>query len=151
MSERVGASYELAAIGAGADWLDDYRREARRPCPSSASASGERGQGQCRDARRVDLFVRVRAEQGQQAPEPCSAPSTVPGGESGEALYCYSDCQSRAAIGRNPEGFSAPRAPADLLFGDGAAGSQTWIGERSAGGAPVNRASVRRLLLSSAR
>ena len=148
MARAVGGQYELAAIGAGTSWLDDYRRRRRRPCPTSPRQSGERGQGQCIDARRVDLFIRVKAEQGTEAVEPCRPPGSVPGGASGEALYCYSDCQARAAIGRNPQGFSAPRAPADLLFGRSTRDApEAWIGDQSALGRPVNTASVRQLLL----
>ncbi len=145
MESRLARHYELAAIGAGSDWLDQRRR-----CPTSASQSGERGRGQCRDARRVDLFIRVRAEQGTRAAETCDAPSDVPGGDSGRALYCYADCQARAAVGRNPEGYQAPHSAPDLLFG-ASRGERpdTWIVDRSAGEAPVNAASVRQLLLRS--
>lgn len=147
MSSRVGGDYELAAIGAGTDWLDHWRLMRRTPCPTSAAVSGERGRGQCRDARRVDLFVRVRAREGTQAAESCRPPAGVTGGPSGEALYCYADCQARAAIGRNPQGFSAPSSAPDLLFGQSrATAPEGWIGERSAGGQPVNTASVRELL-----
>jgi hypothetical protein len=148
MASRIGGQYELAAIGAGTDWLDHWRATHRTPCPTSPRVSGERGRGQCRDARRVDLFVRVKAEQGSEAVEACEPPSDLAGGESGRALYCYADCQARAAIGRNPQGFSAPRAPEDLLFGESSRRApEGWIGARSAGGAPVNTASVRQLLL----
>jgi hypothetical protein len=72
----------------------------------------------------------------------------VPGGESGRSLYCYADCQARAAIGRNPQGFSAPRASPDLLFGESSRDApEGWIGDRSAAGEPVNTSSVRQLLL----
>lgn len=146
MARSVGAHYELAAIGGGSDWLRNYRSTHRAACPTSPQASGERARGQCRDARRVDLFVRVNAEQGTQAAEACSPPSSVPGGESGAALYCYSDCQARAAIGRNQEGYQAPRAPADLLFGASRGDTpEGWI--VSTGGRPVSSASVRQLLL----
>ncbi len=148
MSSRVGGDYELAAIGAGTDWLDHWRQARRTPCPTSPAASGERGRGQCRDARRVDLFIRVRAREGTQAAEACRPPSGVPGGPSGEALYCYADCQARAAVGRNSQGFSAPSSAPDLLFGTSRASTpEGWIGERGAGGAPVNTDSVRELLL----
>lgn len=149
MARQIGGSYELAAIGAGTDWLDDWRRSHRgRLCPTSPRASGERGRGQCRDARRVDLFVRVRAQQGQQRAEACRPPSDVPGGDSGQALYCYADCQARAAIGRNPQGFQAPSSPADLLFGESRAEAPAgWIVDGSVSGAAVNTASVRQLLL----
>jgi len=148
MARSIGGSYELAAIGAGTDWLNHWRRTHRTRCPTSPRQSGERGRGQCRDARRVDLFVRVKAEQGTEAVEDCEPPSGLTGGESGEALYCYADCQARAAIGRNPQGFSAPRAPADLLFGASSREApEGWIGERSSDGTPVNTASVRQLLL----
>lgn len=145
MASAIGGDYELAAIGAGTDWLDHRGR-----CPTPASVSGERGRGQCRDARRVDLFIRVKAREGRAAAEPCRPPSDVAGGPSGEALYCYADCQARAAIGRNTQGFSAPGSAPDLLFGPPRAGApEDWIGDRSAGGAPVNTASVRDLLLRS--
>lgn len=149
MSRAVGGDYELAAIGAGADWLTSWRAAHRgRRCPTSSRASGERGRGQCRDARRVDLYVRVRAEQGSRAAASCSAPDDLPGGEAGQALYCFSDCQMRAAIGRNPQGFSAPRAPSDLLFGASRAEApEGWIVDRAVGGGTVNTASVRALLL----
>lgn len=147
MSSAVGGRYELAAIGAGDDWLSDYRRDHRATCPTPSSVSGERGRGQCRDARRVDLFVRIRAEQGSAAAAECEPPDTLSGGEPARALYCYSDCQARAATGRNPQGFSAPRARADLLFGASPGGApEGWI-VRSAADRPVNTASVRRLLL----
>ncbi len=145
MQSRVDSHYELAAIGAGSDWLDQRGR-----CPTSARQSGERGRGQCRDARRVDLFIRVRAEQGTRAAEACQPPSDVPGGESGQALYCYADCQARAAVGRNPEGYQAPHSAPDLLFGQGRGEAPaTWIVDWSEGQHPVNTASVRQLLLRS--
>ncbi len=151
MSSRVEGDYELAAIGAGTDWLDEWRRTHRgASCPTRAAASGERGRGQCRDARRVDLFIRVLARQGQAPAEACRPPADVAGGPSGEALYCYADCQARAAVGRNPQGFSTPSSARDLLFGQSrAATPEGWIGERSADGDPVNTASVRDLLLRS--
>jgi len=149
MARQIGGSYELAAIGAGTDWLDDWRRTHRGSlCPTPSGASGERGRGQCRDARRVDLFVRVRAHQGQQAAAACTPPSDVAGGESGQALYCYADCQARAAIGRNPQGFQAPSSASNLLFGTSASGAPAgWIVDGSVSGGPVNTASVRQLLL----
>ncbi|MFK7987950.1 MAG: hypothetical protein AB8I08_18165 [Sandaracinaceae bacterium] len=147
MIANVGAEYELAAIGAGTDWLDDYRRQNPRTCPTDASASGESRPGQCRDARRVDLFIRVAAQQGRESVEPCRAPDGLAGGESGRALYCYSDCQARAAIGRNPEGYAAPRAPSNLLFGPSSSPPNGWIGEASATGEAVNTGGVRQLLL----
>lgn len=149
MARTIGGNYELAPIGAGTDWLTSYRRtHSGRRCPTSARASGERGRGQCRDARRVDLFVRVRAEQGSRAAEACRPAEGLPGGEAGQALYCYSDCQARAAIGRNPQGFSAPSAPSDLLFGESRAGTpEGWIVDRGVGGGSVNTSSVRELLL----
>lgn len=149
MSRTIGGSYELAPIGAGADWLTSWRRTHRgRRCPTSARASGERGGGQCRDARRVDLFIRVLAEQGSRAAEACRPAQGLPGGESGEALYCFSDCQARAAVGRNPQGFSAPSAPANLLFGESrGATPEGWIVDRGVGGGTVNTSSVRGLLL----
>lgn len=148
MARSIGGRYELAAIGAGADWLDHWRRTHGTLCPTSARESGERGRGQCRDARRVDLFIRVKAEQGTEAVEACRPPADVPGGESGQALYCYADCQARAAVGRNPQGYSAPRAPADLLFGGSSERApERWIGQRSTAGQSVNLSSVRQLLL----
>jgi len=148
MSRAIGGNYELAPIGAGADWLTSWRRQHGRPCPTPASVSGERGRGQCRDARRVDLYVRVRAEQGTQAAEACAPPGDLTGGEAGQALYCYADCQARAATGRNPQGFSAPSAPGDLLYADSpGAPPSGWIVGRGLGGRSVNTPSVRRLLL----
>ncbi len=147
MSRDLAGRYELAAIGAGTDWLEQWNRTHRTPCPTSARASGERERGQCRDARRVDLFIRVLAEQGTQAAETCRAPTDIPGGESGQALYCLADCQARAAIGRNPQGYQAPRSAADLLFGQSRSEApRGWLVDRSANGAPVNTASVRQLL-----
>jgi hypothetical protein len=145
MQERMASRFELAAIGAGSDWLDHRGR-----CPTTPRQSGERGRGQCRDARRVDLFIRVRAEQGTRAAETCEPPSDVPGGESGRALYCYADCQARAAVGRNPEGYQAPHSAPDLLFGQSRAPApETWIATRDVGQRPVNAASVRQLLFGS--
>ena len=146
MASAVGGRYDLAAIGAGDDWLRDWRRDHRGSCPTAASVSGERGRGQCRDARRVDLFVRIRAEQGSAAAAECDPPDTLSGGEPAKALYCYSDCQARAATGRNPQGFSAPRARPDLLFGGGGEAPSGWI-VRSAADRGVSTESVRRLLL----
>lgn len=149
MARSIGGTYELAPIGAGADWLTSWRRRhAGRSCPTDARESGETGRGQCRDARRVDLYVRVRARQGTRAAAACEPPGGLPGGEAGEALYCYSDCQARAATGRNPQGFSAPSAPGDLLFGATASSAPAgWIVDRGVGGGNVNTASVRQLLL----
>lgn len=149
MARAIGGEYELAPIGAGSDWLRSWRQAHRgQSCPSSARESGERGRGQCRDARRVDLYVRVRAEQGSRAAASCSPPAGLPGGESGQALYCYSDCQARAATGRNPQGFSAPSAPANVLFGEAASSAPGgWIVDRGIGGGHVNTSSVRQLLL----
>ena len=149
MSRAIGGAYELAPIGAGGDWLASWRRAHRgQMCPTSARVSGERSRGQCRDARRVDLYVRVRAEQGTQAAAECAPREGLPGGEAGQALYCYSDCQARAATGRNPQGFSAPSAPSDLLFGESRAGApEAWILDRGVSGGAVNTASVRQLLL----
>jgi hypothetical protein len=145
---RVGASYELGAIGASTDWLDNWRRLRRTQCPTSEAVSGERGRGQCRDARRVDVFIRVDAREGGVPEEACRPPSNVPGGESGRALYCLSDCQARAAIGRNPQGYQAPRSPNDLLFGTSrAATPEGWLVDRAASGAAVNTTSIRQLLL----
>ncbi len=142
MSRTVGGRYALAAMGAGTDWLRQYRQGHRgRTCPSRAAQRGE-----CTEARRVDLFIRARARQGQRAAEDCTPPEGMPGGESGEALYCFADCQARAAIGRNPQGYDAPSAPADLLFGAASADSAGWI-VTSAGGEPPNTPSVRQLLL----
>jgi hypothetical protein len=146
MAQNISSNYELAAIGAGTDWLDHWRRTHRTPCPTAESAA-ERRSGTCTDARRVDLFIRVRAEQGSQAQEPCHTPPNLPGGESGEALYCYADCQARAAIGRNPQGYQAPHSAADLLFGQSrSAPPEGWVVDRSASGAPVNSGSIRQLL-----
>ncbi|MCB9597632.1 MAG: hypothetical protein H6719_33245 [Sandaracinaceae bacterium] len=149
MSRSIGGAYELAPIGAGADWLASWQRAHHgAACPTSPAVSGERARGQCRDARRVDLYVRVRAQQGTQAAAACQPMEGLPGGEAGQALYCYSDCQARAATGRNPQGFSAPAAPADLLFGRaGAAAPADWIVDRGVSGGAVNTASVRQLLL----
>ncbi|MBZ0120791.1 MAG: hypothetical protein K8H88_27605, partial [Sandaracinaceae bacterium] len=62
-------------------------------------------------------------------------------------LYCWSDCQARAAIGRNPEGYQAPRGRDDLLFATGDRPvPEGWIVERGSG-RPVNSESVRQLLL----
>lgn len=145
MSSQIGSQYALAAIGAGSDWLDQ-----RRACPTPPRVSGERGRGQCRDARRVDLFIRVRAEQGTQAAATCQSPPDLPGGASAQALYCLSDCQARAAVGRNTEGYQAPRSAPDLLFGPTSAEAPPqWIVDRGTGGEPVNTASVRQLLLGS--
>src|SRR5690606_27841656 len=149
MAQQIGGRYELAAIGAGTDWLDDWRRTHRGSlCPTPARTSGESGRGQCRDARRVDLFVRVRARQGQRQAEACRPPADVPGGESGQALYCYADCQARAAIGSNPPGFQAPSSAPDLLFGQSSAAAPAgWIVDGAVSGGPVNTESVRQLLL----
>lgn len=149
MARAVGGAYELAPIGAGADWLTSWRSaHPGASCPTPARESGEQGRGQCRDARRVDLYVRVRAEQGTQAAAACAPPGGLPGGEAGQALYCYADCQARAATGRNPQGFSAPSAPGDLLFGTPRGGPPPdWIVGRSAGGRAVNTSSVRQLLV----
>lgn len=149
MARQIGGAYELAAIGAGTDWLDDWRRtHGGRLCPSAPGVTGERGRGQCRDARRVDLFVRVKARQGQRAAESCQPPANVPGGDSGRALYCYADCQARAAIGRNPQGFQTPSSAPDLLFGQSRAEPPAgWIVDGAVSGGPVNTASIRQLLL----
>lgn len=149
MARSIGGTYALAPIGAGTDWLTAWRASHRgRSCPTSPQASSERGRGQCRDARRVDLFIRVRAEQGSRADAACAPPDGLPGGESGQALYCYSDCQARAATGRNPQGFSSPSAPANLLFGESrSAAPQGWIVDHGVGGESVNTSSVRSLLL----
>ncbi len=149
MARAIGGDYELAPIGAGSDWLNSWRRAHRgQSCPTSARQSGERARGQCRDARRVDLYVRVRAEQGTRAAAACEPPEGLPGGEAGQALYCYSDCQARAATGRNPQGFSAPSAPGDLLFGASSGSAPSgWIVDRGVGGGYVNTSSVRQLLL----
>lgn len=148
MARQVGASYELGAIGAATDWLDNWRRVRRTPCPTSARASGESGRGQCRDARRVDVFIRVEAREGGRPEEACRPPNEIAGGDSGRALYCLADCQARAAIGRNPQGYQAPRSPSDLLFGTSrAATPEGWLVDRAASGAAVNTASVRQLLL----
>jgi hypothetical protein len=143
MSRSVGSRYELGAVGAGTDWLSRHA-----PCPTPVSVSGERGRGQCRDARRVDVFVRVRASEGRERPDSCTAPGDLPGEESGRALYCWSDCQAHAAIGRNPSGYRAPSSRDDLLFGgESAQAPRGWIVERAAGNRPINARSVRQLLL----
>jgi hypothetical protein len=150
MSREIGSNYELAAIGAGSDWLEDWRRSHRTPCPTNARASGESQPGQCRDARRVDLFVRVEAQQGTRAAETCQPPSNVAGGDAGRALWCLADCQARAAIGRNTQGYQAPRSVPDLLFGRSRAQApEGWLVDRAVSGAAVNTASVRQLLLRS--
>jgi hypothetical protein len=148
MARQIGGRYELAAIGAGTDWLEDWRRTHRgRLCPTASRADGR---GECEAARRVDLFVRVRAQQGEARAESCRPPANVPGGEAGQALYCYADCQARAAIGRNPQGFQAPSSAPDLLFGRSRAEPPPgWIVDRSVSGGPVNTSSVRDLLLRS--
>jgi hypothetical protein len=148
MSREVGSNYELAAIGAGTDWLDQWRRTHRTGCPTLPRQSGERARGQCADARRVDLFIRVEAQQGTRAAETCDAPASLSGGPSGRALYCYADCQARAAIGRNPQGYQAPHSAADLLFGNSRTPApEDWIVDRAASGVAVNSGSVRQLLL----
>lgn len=148
MSAQIGGNYTMAAVGAGVDWLDDWRRTHRTECPTRPRVSGERGRGQCQEARRVDLFVRVRAQEGRRTVRPCQPPTNVTGGESGRALYCYADCQARAATGRNVEGYHAPRSAPDLLFGASrSAPPAGWIVDRSTSGGPVNTASVRRLFL----
>lgn len=142
MSRSVGGRYALAAMGAGTDWLREYRRDHRRACPSRPAQRGE-----CTEARRVDLFIRARARQGQQSAEACETREGMPGGESGQALYCFADCQARAAIGRNPQGYDAPSAPDDLLFGEGGEAPADWIVTHSPGGEQANTRSVRQLLL----
>ncbi|MGF1468151.1 MAG: hypothetical protein ACFCGT_18685 [Sandaracinaceae bacterium] len=148
VSVRLDEGSPLRAIGAGTDWLDAWRAQhPERGCPTPPSVSGERGRGQCRDARRVDVFLRVRAEAGTTRPASCAAPAGHPGGRPGEALYCYADCQSRAATGRNPEGYRPPRARPDLLYGTSAgAAPPGWVLDQETASA-VNLASVRRLLL----
>jgi hypothetical protein len=138
MSAQSGATFTLGAVGAGSDWLDSRGR-----CPTR-----EGRPEQCSDARRVDLFVRVGARQGTGAPQRCQAPAQVTGGESGRALYCYADCQARAATGRNVEGYQAPRSAADLLFGaPRSATPEGWIVDRSTSGTNVSTGSVRDLFL----
>lgn len=148
MAQQIGGRYELAAVGAGTDWLDDWRRKnAGRLCPTSARVSGE-SREQCRDARRVDLFVRVRAREGRRQVEACRPPAGVPGGESGEALYCYADCQARAAIGRNPQGYQAPPSDPEVLFTEERSEAPpAWIVDDAVSGRPVNTERVRQLLL----
>lgn len=149
-SGDVSGQIRLGAIGAGTDWLDHWRdeQEAREGgrCPTPVEVSGERQPGQCRDARRVDIFLRVRATEGQVHEEGCSTPSRLRGGESGRALYCYSDCSARAAVGRNPQGYRAPSSPSNLLFGQRGGSTDTeWIFQSR--GRSLNLPSIRTLLL----
>lgn len=138
MAGQIAGQFTLAAIGAGVDWLDHHRR-----CPSR-----EPRPGQCQEARRVDLYIRVGARQASGGPQRCQAPASVTGGDSGRALYCYADCQARAATGRNVEGYQPPRSAPDILFGASrSAAPEGWIVDRSSGGGPVNTASVRQLFL----
>ncbi|MGE0788604.1 MAG: hypothetical protein AB7S26_23235 [Sandaracinaceae bacterium] len=144
MARTVGGRYSLAAMGAGAEWLREYRRRhSGRACPSRPAEPGE-----CSEARRVDLYIRVRAEEGRQGAEACVPREGLPGGESGQALFCYADCSARAAIGRNTQGYDAPSARADLLFGAGTSRAPSgWIVTDSSSGNHVNAGSVRQLLL----
>jgi hypothetical protein len=138
MATQIGGNYTMGAIGAGTDWLEQRGR-----CPSTPRRPGE-----CQEARRVDLYVRVNARQGPGGPQRCQPPGDVAGGESGRALYCYADCQARAATGRNVEGYRPPRRAADILFGPSPSAPPTgWIVDRSTSGGPVNTASVRQLFL----
>jgi hypothetical protein len=142
MATQIGGRYTLAAIGTGSDWLEQRGR-----CPSTP-----RRQNECQEARRVDLYVRVNARQSPTAPQRCQPPANVAGGESGRALYCYADCQARAATGRNVEGYHAPPSPSDTLFGPSPSPPPGgWIVDRSSAGGPVNTTSVRQLFLRDAR
>ncbi len=149
MASAARGRLELAAIGAGTDWLDDWRDEhPDQRCPTPPEVSGEHRPTQCRDARRVDLFVRVRAREGTAGAGECRPPGGLPGGESGEALYCYAECRARAAVGRNPQGYQAPESPPELLFTRPPLldAPEDWI-VRSLGPRIANTPSVRRLLL----
>lgn len=150
-SAEASGQVRLGAIGAGTDWLDHWREghEGNR-CPTSVEVSQERQPGQCRDARRVDIFLRVRATEGHVREEECSTPNRLRGGESGRALYCYSDCSARAAVGRNPQGYRAPSSPPNLLFGRSSDRAENadieWI-VQARGRQELNLPSIRTLLL----
>jgi hypothetical protein len=149
MSGAARGRLDLSAIGAGMDWLDDWRAtHADQRCPTPPEVSGESRPTQCRDARRVDLFVRVRAREGTAGAGECSPPRSLPGGASGQALYCYSECRARAAVGRNPHGYRVPESPADLLFTRPPVleAPRDWIVQSTAPRI-ANTPSVRRLLL----
>ncbi len=141
---------QIAAIGAGTDWLDHWReaQDGGVQCPTAPAVSGERLPGQCRDARRVDVFIRVRAEEGSIRAAECHAPSRIRG-DSARALYCYAECQARAAVGRNPQGYRAASSPPNLLFGTtmGNTVPEGWL-VQSTGRRPVNLISLRSLFLS---
>jgi len=140
---------KVAAIGAGTDWLDHWsEHHPGRSCPTAPAVSGERQPGQCRDARRVDLFIRVRAEQGEARVEDCSPPATIGRSDSAQALYCYSECQARAAVGRNTEGYRAPTSPTNLLFGQtmGNRAPEGWV-VQGVNDQTINLISIRRLFL----
>jgi hypothetical protein len=139
---------QLAAIGAGTDWLDRWsENNGGAPCPTAPAASGERQPGQCRDARRVDVFIRVRAELGTERAAECDAPARVRG-DSAESLYCFAECQNRASVGRNPSGHTAPASPPNLLFGTtmGNTPPGAWI-VHSTARRIINMVSVRSLFL----
>ena len=147
MAASSNSRVRLAAVGAGTDWLDHWRRQnEEQRCPTPPSVSGEQQPGQCRDARRVDLFIRVAAVEGSAQVERCDAPSALRD-DSAQALYCYSECLARAAVGRNPQGYRAPSSPQELLFTDrGADPPPGWI-VQSRGRREVNVRSVRQLFL----
>jgi len=144
---EVSGRVELAAIGSGTEWLDHWRDQSGdgRTCPTPAAVSGERLPGQCRDARRVDVWLRVRATEGRAREAGCDAPRLS--GESAEALYCYADCSARAAVGRDPLRLRAPSSSPNLLFGRSSGRADVdWI-VQSTGRRPLNLSSIRSLLL----
>ncbi len=149
ISGSVRSRLEIAAIGSGTDWLDHWREgHEELRCPTSPDVSGEHRPTQCRDARRVDLFVRVRAREGSAGAGDCDPPSGLPGDRSGRALYCFAECRARAAVGRNPHGYSAPVSPGDLLFTRPPIRDvpEDWI-VQSSSRRIANSPSIRRLLL----
>lgn len=149
ISGSVRGRLELAAIGSGTDWLDHWRVEHEASgCPTSPEVSGETRATQCRDARRVDLFVRVRAREGSAGAGECEPPNGLPGAGSGQALYCFAECRARAAVGRNPHGYNDPVSPGDLLFTRPPIRDvpRTWI-VQSGSHRIANTPSIRRLLL----
>lgn len=143
---NVRRTYRLGAVGAGTDWLDRYVDREGRACPTPAGLSGEHLPGQCRDARRVDFFVRIKAQPGQRRAPPCRLPEGMNPESSAAALYCYADCRARAAVGRDPQGFSAPHSRDDLLFGaERRRVPAGWLAKNGSR-APINWPSVRELL-----